>query len=84
MDIPEVIQSIQNGVHRWKATGSALVMISPVIRMCPEIEKYFHAIDLPLPGEQELYALQDELGNPSPSMEDRQSRRQIMPIRSMT
>ena len=62
MDIPEVIQSIQNGVPRWKATGSSLVMISPVIRMCPEVDKYFHVIDLPLPGENELFALQGELG----------------------
>ena len=25
MDIAEVVQSIQNGVHRWKSTGSPLV-----------------------------------------------------------
>jgi len=62
MDIPEVVQSIQNGVPRWKATGSSLVMISPVIRMPPECDKYFHVIDLPLPNENELFALQSELG----------------------
>jgi len=62
MDIPEVVQSIQNGVPRWKATGSSLVMISPVIRMPPECDKYFHVIDLPLPNENELFTLQGELG----------------------
>ena len=49
MDIAEVVQSIQNGVHRWKSTGSSLVMISPMIKMCVEVEKYFHVIDLALP-----------------------------------
>jgi hypothetical protein len=33
LEVPEVIQAIQNGIPRWKATGSALVMISPVIQM---------------------------------------------------
>ena len=62
MGFSEIIQAIQNVVFRWKATGSALVMISPVIRMCPEVEKYFHIIDLPLPNDKELFALQSELG----------------------
>jgi len=62
LDVPEVVQAIQNGVPRWKSTGSALVMISPVIRMVPEVEKYFHIIDLPLPNDEELYSLQVDLG----------------------
>jgi hypothetical protein len=57
MDIPEVVQSIQNGVPRWKATGNSLVMISAVIKLCPEIEKYFHVIDLPMPNDSELFTL---------------------------
>ncbi|MGA2224656.1 MAG: AAA family ATPase, partial [Syntrophobacteraceae bacterium] len=41
LDIPEVAQAIQNGVTTWKATGSCLVMISPVLQMRPELEKIF-------------------------------------------
>jgi len=62
LDTPEVVQAIQNGIPRWKATGCALVMVSPVIQMRPEVEKFFHVIDLPLPGDEELYNLQNELG----------------------
>jgi len=78
MDIPEVIQAIQNGVTRWKATGSALVMISPVIRMCPEVEKYFHIIDLPLPNDNELFVLQTELGKQTNIEPDKNAARAAM------
>ncbi len=61
LDVPEVIQAIQNGVSVWKGIGSALVMVSPVIRMVPEVEKFFTIIDLPLPDEEDLYTLQLEL-----------------------
>jgi len=61
MDIPEVIQSIQNGITRWKASGCALIMISPVIQIRSEIEKYFTLIDLPLPDIESLISIQTEL-----------------------
>jgi hypothetical protein len=61
LDIPEVIQAIQNGVIRWKGIGCALIMISPVITLTPEIEKYFTIIDLPLPDDNSLIRLQKEL-----------------------
>jgi AAA+ superfamily predicted ATPase len=61
LDIPEVVQAIQNGVTTWKATGSCLVMISPVLQMRPELEKIFTVIDLELPGEESLFHLQMEL-----------------------
>ena len=61
LDIPEVIQAIQNGVPRWKGIGNALVMISPLIQFNPEIEKFFTIIDLPLPDEESLHTLQVEL-----------------------
>jgi len=61
LDIPEVIQAIQNGIIRWKGIGCALIMISPVIQMRPEIEKYFTIIDLPLPDDNTLINLQKEL-----------------------
>lgn len=61
LDIPEVIQAIQCGILRWKGTGCALIMISPVVQMRPEIEKYFTLIDLPLPDDEALINLQTEL-----------------------
>ena len=61
LEIPVVIQAIQNGVIRWKGIGCALIMISPVITMTPEIEKYFIIIDLPLPDDSALINLQKEL-----------------------
>lgn len=62
LDIPEVIQVVQNGVTRWKASGCCLVMISPLIKMRSEIEKLFTLIDLPFPNEEALLSLQVELG----------------------
>ena len=62
LEVPEVIQAIQNGIPRWKATGCALVLISPIIQMRAEVEKFFHVIDLKLPNEEELFNLQVELG----------------------
>ncbi|HQN37753.1 MAG TPA: AAA family ATPase [Caldisericia bacterium] len=64
MESPEVIQAIQNGISRWKATGCALVMVSPIIQFKPEVEKFFHLVDLPLPDDEELFTLQNELGKP--------------------
>ena len=64
LDSPEVIQAIQNGIARWKATGCALIMVSPVIQLKPEVEKFFHLVDLPLPNDNELFTLQNDLGKP--------------------
>ena len=61
LEIPEVVQAIQNG-YGWKSTGCTLIMISPAIQMRPEIEKFFHVIDLPLPNDDELFTLQIEIG----------------------
>jgi hypothetical protein len=61
LDIPEVVQAIQNGVSRWKALGSCLVMIAPLIQIRPELEKIFTVIDLELPDEESLFHLQVEI-----------------------
>jgi hypothetical protein len=61
MDIPETIQAIQNGTALWKSTGSALVIVSPIIQLRPEVEKLFTIIDLPLPDDENLYDLQIDL-----------------------
>ena len=61
MEVPEVVQAIQNGVFQWKATGCALVVITPVLRLNPEIEPVFTILDLPLPGTEELHRIQKDL-----------------------
>jgi hypothetical protein len=61
LDIPEVIQAIQNGITVWKGMGSALAMISPLIQLKPEIEKFFTIIDLPLPNDENLIDIQYDL-----------------------
>ncbi len=61
LEIPEVVQAIQNGVLAWKAQGCSLVMIAPLAQLRPEIEKLFHVIDLPLPNESELFLMQEDL-----------------------
>jgi SpoVK/Ycf46/Vps4 family AAA+-type ATPase len=61
LEIPELIQAIQNGITVWKGMGSALVMISPLIQLKPEIEKYFTIVDLPLPNDENLIDIQYDL-----------------------
>lgn len=61
LEIPEVIQAIQNGLTRWKSTGCCLIMISPAVQMRPEVEKIFHVLDLPLPSEADIFSMQQDL-----------------------
>jgi len=62
MELPEVIQAVLNGVDVWKRIGSTLVMVSPIIQMRTEIEKFFHVIELKLPNDEELFGIQVTLG----------------------
>jgi len=59
--VPDIIQAIQNGVIRWKGTGCSLIMISPVISVQPELEKFMTIVDLPLPDTNALIDLQKEI-----------------------
>ncbi len=56
-----LIQAIQNGVFIWKATGCALIVLSPLLLLRPEVEHLFTIVDLPLPGEEELHQIQKDL-----------------------
>jgi len=64
LDSPEIIQGIQNGAELWKSKGNALVMVSPIIQMRPELKTVFTVVDLPLPDTDYLYQIQQELGGP--------------------
>jgi hypothetical protein len=61
LEIVEVIQAIHNGVSKWKSTGCCLVMICPMVQLRPEIEKVFHVLEMPLPSEQEMLTMQQDL-----------------------
>jgi hypothetical protein len=61
LDIPEVVQAIQNGVSKWKSLGSCLIMVAPSVSLRPELEKLFHIIALPLPTQSELFVMQEDL-----------------------
>lgn len=61
LDSPEVLQAIQNGVYRWKSTGCALVALSPILQIRPEVEHLFTVVDLPLPDGEELFTIQKDL-----------------------
>ena len=63
MDVPELLQVMQNSVEPLKRTGSALLIISPSVIVKPEIEKFIHVLELPLPGEDELFDMQNTLGS---------------------
>lgn len=64
LDVPEVVQAIQNVVYHWKSTGCALITISPRIHLNPELEQFFTVVDLPLPDTEELHVIQKELVKP--------------------
>ncbi|SLM30925.1 ATPase, AAA family [Desulfamplus magnetovallimortis] len=59
--IPDIIQAIQSGTLRWKSSGSSLVMISPIIPILPELDKFNTVIELPLPDTEALFELQKDL-----------------------
>lgn len=62
LEVPEIIQAIQNGITRWKSSGCALVIVCPSIVMKPEVEKLITIIDLPLPNDESLFTLQIDMG----------------------
>ena len=58
----EIIQEIQNCLPIWKASGCCLVMVGPQVLLPVEVEKYFTILDFPLPSLQDIYKMQEELG----------------------
>jgi len=51
---PEVIQTLQNHLIEFKASGKTLVVLSPTTQIPLELEKMFVIIDVPLPEEDEF------------------------------
>ena len=61
LSVPENKQAIQNGIPLWKAKGNCLCVIAPTISLPPEVEKFFFALDLPLPDEKDIEKIQTQL-----------------------
>jgi ATP-dependent 26S proteasome regulatory subunit len=61
---PEIIQMLQNGAERWKASGNCLILIAPNLAIVPEVEKIFHVIDFPLPTVEQLNDIQKRIVTP--------------------
>jgi AAA+ superfamily predicted ATPase len=70
LNIPEVIQAIQNGVTKWKSLGCCLVLLAPSITLGPELEKIFHVVDLPFPSVLQLFAMQQQLAEDITKIQD--------------
>jgi len=58
----EIIQEIQNSLPVWKAQGSCLLVVGPLVNLPPEIVKYFTMLDFQLPTLADLHQIQQELG----------------------
>ena len=50
----DVIQSIQNEINKWKATGRCLVVLSPVADIPIELERLFMLVPFDLPSEETI------------------------------
>lgn len=61
LDSVEIIQSIQNNINIYKASGSCLIMAGPHITLPLEIDKYFTMLDFQLPSTLELTNIMQEL-----------------------
>ncbi len=60
---PGVKQALINGTRYWKGSQCCLVIVSPVLNLPVEIEKLIHVVEMGLPTESELLALQQDLLN---------------------
>lgn len=58
LDKQAIIQAVMNSLDRLSRLGSGLVMLMPQGRLPPELERVVPVIELPLPDETELRALQ--------------------------
>lgn len=58
---PDIIQAIQNAVQVLKSRGSSICIVAPVVKLPPELDKYFHLIEIALPTSSELFDLQEAL-----------------------
>ena len=61
---PELIQAVQLAALAFKRLGNCLIVPCPTLALRPELEKLFVVVNLPLPDEPALAAIQEDLGKP--------------------
>lgn len=61
LDDPLVVRSLRDLVGDLHRSRKTLVLLSPLLKMPPELEKDVTVIDVPLPGEGELMTILEEI-----------------------
>jgi SpoVK/Ycf46/Vps4 family AAA+-type ATPase len=61
LDHPLVVRRLRDAIQTLKRSHSTLVILSPVLRVPPHLEKEIAVVDYPLPGFEELGEVLDEL-----------------------
>jgi ATP-dependent 26S proteasome regulatory subunit len=60
IDDPRVVRALRDFVRTVRATGAILILVSPLPRIPPELDRDVTVIDLPLPRAAEVGALYDQ------------------------
>lgn len=61
LDDPEIVRGLRELSHSLKRTQTTVVLLSPVLRIPPELEKEVTVLDVPLPSFDELRQLLREI-----------------------
>ncbi|HEY4001558.1 MAG TPA: AAA family ATPase [Candidatus Xenobia bacterium] len=61
LDNPEVVRKLKDVARDIKRTHNTVVVVSPILRIPPELEKDITVVDFPLPSYLELDAILQEL-----------------------
>ncbi len=64
LEEPDVVRRLRDLVHQLKRSYKTVILISPVLKIPPELEKDITVFDLPLPTTKELGALLRNLLEP--------------------
>jgi len=64
LDDPINVRLLRDAAQALKTSYKTLVLASPVLRIPPELEKDVTVVDVPLPGEDELALILDEMVGP--------------------
>ena len=68
LETPEIVRQIRDLDAALRYTKKTLIVLSPVLKIPPELEKQMTIVDMPLPGVDELGALLTEkIGRPGAS-----------------
>jgi AAA+ superfamily predicted ATPase len=61
LDEAEVVRGLRELAHFLKSTFTTVVVLSPVLKIAPELEKEITVVDVPLPAFEELFQLLVEI-----------------------